>query len=78
MGRTSISAVFPAYNDRNTIEGIVRTVASEICRVTDDFEVVVVNDGSKDNTGEILETLRKEFPFLRVIHHETNRGYGAR
>jgi len=77
MGRTSISAVFPAYNDRNTIEGIVRTVASEICRVTDDFEVIVVNDGSKDNTGEILENLRQELPFLRVIHHETNRGYGA-
>jgi len=46
-------------------------------KVTDDFEVLVVDDGSRDSTGEILERLRAELPFLRVIHHETNRGYGA-
>jgi glycosyltransferase involved in cell wall biosynthesis len=45
--------------------------------VTDDFEVVVVNDGSRDKTRDILEGLRKELPFLRVIHHDLNRGYGA-
>lgn len=46
-------------------------------KVTDDFEVLVVNDGSRDNTGDILNRLQAELPFLRVIHHETNRGYGA-
>jgi glycosyltransferase involved in cell wall biosynthesis len=74
---TSITALFPAYNDQHTIEHIVRTAASEIGSVTDDFEVLVVNDGSKDKTGEVLETLRRELPFLRVIHHERNLGYGA-
>src|SRR5437870_1598451 len=46
-------------------------------KVTDDFEVLVVNDGSKDQTGVILTQLQSKLPFLRVIHHERNRGYGA-
>jgi glycosyltransferase involved in cell wall biosynthesis len=75
--RISLTAFFPAYNDQHTIEGIVRTVAEEIRKVTNDFEVLVVNDGSKDTTGVILDRLAAELPFLRVIHHEGNRGYGA-
>ncbi len=77
MERISLTAFFPAYNDEHTIEKIVRTAAQEMRKVTDDFEVLVVNDGSKDSTREILERLRQELPFLRVIHHETNLGYGA-
>jgi glycosyltransferase involved in cell wall biosynthesis len=77
MERISITAFFPAYNDAHTIESIVRTAAIQMAKVTDDFEVLVVNDGSKDSTGEILDRLRKELPFLRVIHHEKNLGYGA-
>src|SRR5262249_53172956 len=77
MTRISLTAFFPAYNDEHTIETIVRTAAAEMRKVTDDFEVLVVDDGSRDTTGEILERLRAELPFLRVIHHETNRGYGA-
>jgi glycosyltransferase involved in cell wall biosynthesis len=75
--RISLTAFFPAYNDQHTIEGIVRTVAEEIRKVTDDFEVLVVDDGSKDQTGTILDRLAVELPFLRVIHHEHNMGYGA-
>jgi glycosyltransferase involved in cell wall biosynthesis len=75
--RISLTAFFPAYNDQHTIEGIVRTVADEIRKVTNDFEVLVVNDGSKDQTGIILDRLATELPFLRVIHHERNKGYGA-
>jgi glycosyltransferase involved in cell wall biosynthesis len=77
MERISITAFFPAYNDEHTIESIVRTSAIQMAKVTNDFEVLVVNDGSKDSTGEILDRLRKELPFLRVIHHEKNLGYGA-
>jgi glycosyltransferase involved in cell wall biosynthesis len=75
--RLSLTAFFPAYNDQHTIEGIVRTVASEMQKVTDDFEVLVVNDGSHDHTGQILDSLAARLPFLRVIHHERNLGYGA-
>jgi glycosyltransferase involved in cell wall biosynthesis len=75
--RISLTAFFPAYNDQHTIEGIVRTAAAEMRKVTDDFEVLVVDDGSKDQTGAILDRLAQELPFLRVIHHDHNRGYGA-
>ncbi len=77
MGSISITAFFPAYNDQHTIEGIIRTSADEMRKITSDFEVLVVDDGSRDETGAILDRLTEELPYLRVIHHETNRGYGA-
>src|SRR5919197_1569683 len=46
-------------------------------KVTEEFEVLVVDDGSKDETGAILDRLAAEVSFLRVIHHERNLGYGA-
>ena len=75
--RNSITAFFPAYNDQHTIENMVRTAGEELGKITDDFEVLVVNDGSRDRTGEILGRLQQELPYLRVIHHASNRGYGA-
>ena len=75
--RISLTAFFPAYNDEYTIEGIVRTVAAEMRKVTRDFEVLVVNDGSKDQTGPLLDRLAAELSYLRVVHHERNLGYGA-
>jgi glycosyltransferase involved in cell wall biosynthesis len=75
--RITLTAFFPAYNDQHTIEGIVRTVALEMQKVTSDYEVLVVDDGSRDDTGPLLDRLALELPYLRVIHHETNMGYGA-
>jgi glycosyltransferase involved in cell wall biosynthesis len=69
--------LFPAYNDQHTIESLVRTVASELRKHTDDFEVIVVNDGSQDQTGQILIELAKELKEMRVIHHPRNLGYGG-
>jgi glycosyltransferase involved in cell wall biosynthesis len=77
MERVSLTAFFPAYNDQHTIKGIVCTAAEEMHKLTDDFEVLVVDDGSRDKTGEILDRLAAELPFLRVIHHGRNLGYGA-
>jgi glycosyltransferase involved in cell wall biosynthesis len=76
-GRISLTAFFPAYNDEHTIENIVRTAAQEIATITDDFDILVINDGSTDNTGAIADRLAKEFPFLQAIHHPQNLGYGA-
>jgi glycosyltransferase involved in cell wall biosynthesis len=76
MNELSITAFFPAYNDQHTIENIVRTAAEELGKVTADFEVLVVNDGSKDCSGAILDRLASELPYLRVIHHPKNMGYG--
>jgi len=73
----SISAFFPAYNDAGSIGKLIRTVASLLPKLTDDYEIVVVNDGSADGTGDLLNRLAHEYPFLKVIHHGVNRGYGA-
>ena len=77
MERISLTAFFPAYNDEHTIEDIVRSAAREIGKVTDDFEIIVIDDGSKDRTGAIADRIAGELPFVRVIHHPRNLGYGA-
>ena len=77
MERISLTAFFPAYNDEHTIESIVRSAAQEIAKVTEDFEIIVIDDGSKDQTGAIADRIAGELPFVRVIHHPRNLGYGA-
>jgi glycosyltransferase involved in cell wall biosynthesis len=73
----SISAFFPAYNDENSIGAIIRKMAWLLPTLTNNFEIVVVNDGSIDGTGELLQDLAAEYPFLKVIQHSVNKGYGA-
>jgi glycosyltransferase involved in cell wall biosynthesis len=77
VDRISITAFFPAYNDEHTIENIVRTAAQELGKITGDFEILVIDDGSRDNTGAIADRLAGEMPCVRVIHHPRNLGYGA-
>ncbi|HYT76238.1 MAG TPA: glycosyltransferase family 2 protein [Vicinamibacterales bacterium] len=72
-----LSIFFPAYNDSGTIASLVITALRTARRLTPDHEVIVVNDGSKDGTAEILEELASIYPQVRVVHHETNRGYGG-
>jgi glycosyltransferase involved in cell wall biosynthesis len=71
----SITAFFPAYNDGGTIPSMVLTALMTLRRVTGDYEVIVVNDGSADYTAEVLDELASRYPELRVIHHPKNRGY---
>jgi glycosyltransferase involved in cell wall biosynthesis len=73
----SISVFFPVYNDEQSIGAMIRRVAALLPELTDDFEIVVVNDGSADRSGIVLSRLAAEYPFLKVIHHGINRGYGA-
>jgi glycosyltransferase involved in cell wall biosynthesis len=72
-----LTVFFPAYNDSGTIASMVVTAVQTARRLTSDFEVLVVNDGSKDRTASILDELAQLYPEVRVIHHETNRGYGG-
>jgi glycosyltransferase involved in cell wall biosynthesis len=73
-----ISAFFPAYNDGGTIASMVVNTVLTLQSVTDDYEVIVVDDGSSDYTPEILDELARRYPgVVRVIHHETNKGYGG-
>lgn len=72
-----LSFFFPAYNDGGTIASLVIRTVQVASRLTDDFEVIVVNDGSGDDTAAILDELARTYPRLRVVHHSANRGYGA-
>ncbi len=73
----SITAFFPCYNDGQTIEALVVRVEAQLRLMTEDYEIVVVNDGSADNSAVVLEALASSTPTLRVITHATNKGYGA-
>lgn len=74
----SISAVFPAYNDGGTISQLVEKTFRLLEATGRDFEIVVVNDGSKDNTAAVLEAATAQLGArVRVVTHPHNRGYGA-
>jgi glycosyltransferase involved in cell wall biosynthesis len=73
-----LSVFFPAYNDGGTIASLVITSIKVAATLTDDFEVIVINDASKDDTAKILDELARIYPDrVRIVHHETNRGYGG-
>jgi len=73
----SLSIFFPAYNDAATIPSMIISAFLTVQRITNDFEIIVVNDGSKDHTAELLNELQRLYPQVRVITHPQNRGYGA-
>lgn len=72
-----LSVVLPAFNEEANIERVVRACAAYLADRVPDYELLVVNDGSRDRTGEIIDRLATEFPRLRPFHHPRNRGYGA-
>jgi glycosyltransferase involved in cell wall biosynthesis len=72
-----LSIFFPAYNDAGTIASLVLVAHMTARTLTDDYEVIVVDDGSPDHTGALLDEMAKHFPWMKVVHHETNRGYGG-
>lgn len=71
-----ISIVVPAYNEQEVLSDFLEEVA-KLANRESNIEVVVVDDGSSDNTATILEDAKKKYPFLRVITHEVNKGLGA-
>lgn len=75
--QSGISVFFPAYNDWGTIASLVVLSVSVLRELTDDFEVIVVNDASPDHTGRLLAELQAMVPELRVVTHTENRGYGG-
>jgi glycosyltransferase involved in cell wall biosynthesis len=68
---------FPCYNDGKTIGDLVVEAERQLQQLTDDYEVIVVNDGSSDESAEVLRGLAARMPRLTVITHERNRGYGG-
>ncbi|HMB71215.1 MAG TPA: glycosyltransferase family 2 protein, partial [bacterium] len=71
-----ISVVLPAYNEEDNIEKQVSDVNDVLTAMRfDEFEILVVDDGSRDRTREVCETLAASVPALRLLLHETNQGY---
>jgi glycosyltransferase involved in cell wall biosynthesis len=76
-GRHSISIVLPAYNEEAVIGATLKEVLNVMREWGEDFEVIVVNDGSTDRTGVIVAAIMEVEPRVRLVTHEHNVGYGA-
>ncbi len=72
-----LSVFFPAYNEEANIERTITKAIKLLPKVAKKWEAIVINDGSTDRTGEIVEKLIKKEPRFRMITHAPNRGYGA-
>lgn len=77
MKRYPITIFFPCYNEEQNVERVTKEALAVAGRISDDYEIIIVNDGSKDRTAEIADRLANEYPVVRVIHHEVNKGYGG-
>lgn len=74
---TGISIVLPAYNEEANVERAVMEVSAVARRLGLEHEIILVNDGSTDRTGEIARDLMQQIPHLRLVEHYPNRGYGG-
>lgn len=74
---SSISVVLPAYNDSKSIPAIINKLTRFLPTLTSDFEIIIINDASTDDTRQVLEKIKKATKCLSVIHHQSNQGYGA-
>ena len=74
---SSLSVVLPAYNEEANVERAVEGISSVAQQLGIDYEIILVNDGSTDRTGEIARELMQRVPSFRLVEHYPNRGYGG-
>ncbi len=72
-----ITAFFPCYNEEDNVEHTTLAALDALRRISRDFEVIIVNDGSTDRTGEIADRLAGKHPEVRAVHNHPNLGYGG-
>ena len=72
----SLSVFFPCYNEGENIERVARTAVEVLEGLVTDWEIIIVNDGSADDTGAIADRLAADNLRIRAVHHERNAGYG--
>ena len=77
MTLSSVTAFFPCYNDAGTISTMILRALQTLPAITDDYEVIVINDGSQDDSAQILDDMAGHYPHLRVLHHAQPSGYGG-
>lgn len=74
---SQLSYFFPAHNEAANLRGLVEEALTTLPSLADAFEIVIVNDGSRDDTATIADELAAAHPEVRAVHHPTNLGYGA-
>jgi glycosyltransferase involved in cell wall biosynthesis len=75
--KPNISLFFPVYNDENTVRIVANRALELLEEVADSYEVIIVDDGSPDSSGDIADQLASEFEKITAVHHAENKGYGA-
>ena len=73
----SISVFYPCYNEEGNIERVIQEAIDFLPKVSKDYEIIIVNDGSTDRTGDIANRLAREDRRIRVVQHCVNKGYGG-
>jgi glycosyltransferase involved in cell wall biosynthesis len=77
MSPFSISVFFPCYNEQDNVERVVSKAIEALVAMGADFEIIIVNDGSADKTGQAADSIAEADKRVRVVNHPQNRGYGA-
>jgi glycosyltransferase involved in cell wall biosynthesis len=72
-----VSVFLPCHNEEGNIARVAAALETELPKFAGRYEIVVVDDGSRDRTGEIADRMAAANPCLKVVHHPANRGYGA-
>lgn len=73
----SISAALPAYNEEENVGPMIEALDPVLASITDDYEIVIVDDGSKDRTSERVLEMQQQYPKVRLVRHPVNQGFGA-
>ena len=77
LEKPNITLFYPVYNDERTVESLTRKALRVLQKIAGSFEIIIVNDGSPDRSGQIADALAAEIAEVKVIHHKANKGYGA-
>ncbi|WP_454645554.1 glycosyltransferase family 2 protein [Bradyrhizobium liaoningense] len=73
----SISIVIPALNEETVVEGVVRDISKQVATSFANYEIILIDDGSTDKTGDIMDRLATELPNVRSIRNPHNLGLGS-
>jgi len=73
----SISLMFPLYNDKNTVELMIKKSSNILKKLKRKYEIIIVDDGCPQNSGKLAEKIAKKFSNVRIFFHKKNLGYGA-
>lgn len=72
----NLSIILPVFNEQDTIKSLIQDISFQVSKYIPDFEIIVVEDGSTDQTSYILRELQGSIPSLKILTHDKNKGYG--